>query len=254
MSVESVKKPIPSSIPNPPAASSEKAKRPTIPGASIFPTEDAAKYRKFRDMIEEEFMPIALAEKLIIFRVADLLWRLNGLAIFRKAETAHKNFAPFLGNSVAETSDAYFIWLYDSVAAHRLELVKRNSMTQEDADARFGEEGENSLSISQFRALFDNVPIEEFAERCLLMEQMLDCPPLTEREVHAVRQAAKGTMLELAHFADAVTVNNYMTELKVVETIMKSVDQNLALFWKLKKRRFKPGKQSKRRSRLLPPY
>jgi hypothetical protein len=182
MSVESITKPVPNSIPNPPAASSEKAKRPTIPGASIFPTEDAAKYRKFRDMIEEEFMPITLTEKLIVFRIADLLWRLNGLAIFRKAETARKNFAPFLGNSVAETSDAYFIWLYNSLAAHRVELVKRNSMTQEDADARFGKEGEKSLSISEFRALFDNVPIEEFAERCLLMEQMLDCPPLTERE------------------------------------------------------------------------
>ena len=67
MSVESIKKPIPSSIPYPPAASSEQVKRPTIPGASIFPTEDATKYGKFRDMIEEEFMPITLAESLLYF-------------------------------------------------------------------------------------------------------------------------------------------------------------------------------------------
>jgi len=75
----------------------------TIPGVDLYPTEDRAAYAQFREEVFLELSPNGPVEEEIVIRICRLLWRLNHLDIFWKADDAsnryHNGLREFYGDT-----------------------------------------------------------------------------------------------------------------------------------------------------------
>jgi len=227
--------------------------RSTIPALVLFPSEDRDDYETFHEDLWEELGPEGVQQRAVANRIIALTWRLQNLRVFRDAQDARQKFQPFLRETILETLVAYSDFC-TKITHEQIEAILKRKAASADQNAEKQANSENMKDGEQTISLFDPQLMQEISSSFqVLMEtakNVFGSDAMTD-----IEDARKnGLSIELAFFADVLTVENYLNELKLAAEIERAIDQNRERLWKLKEEKRKSGESSKTKSRLLPPY
>ena len=231
--------------------------RSTIPALVLFPTEERHLYDKLHKDMWGELAPDGVQQRIVTNRVIALSWRLQHLHVFRDAQDARKKYRPFLRDTLLETLAVYSRFETNITNAKFAFLQKEKS-----ADEKKEGESPATLQSGEAEVKEDDKMVNPMS--WFDLEALADCfqkfmevtnNVLGSDEVKDIKEDARnGFSIELAFFADVLTVENYLNELELAAAIERMIDENLERLRKLKDEKRKSLELSKPRSRLLPPY
>jgi hypothetical protein len=251
-----------------PAPAASRASRATIPwGSAIFPTERESDFKKFHDQVRRELAPEGLSQERVVLRVAQLRWRLDRFTIFRRADEARRNYARFLQEETLWlTLIEYGKFVFDDKMKHINRRIEKKKKQEEEK--KKVKEGESPDPVPQQASCIEEKPISKDEESApfLTLREVADSLMLQTEEIKRAFTEVTGEQLalqekeedggdiELGYYADQLSVDNFIAELRIVETIEDTIDRNLDRLRRLKEEKQRSKERSRGRSTLLPPY
>jgi len=246
-----------------PRDSLNSERRSVISGIFLFPTEDRARFKQFYADMYDEIDPEGIQQELITSRIIVLTWRLKNLGIFRLAQNARKEFAPFLRETFDDTLLAHNSFSIEYMKLHVKNLMQRESMSVEEKRKHLHQyvEQQGPEAVKEFEELLkvmDEWGVkdpDDFIKTSIEKAKEMFSP---EQIKEMAKQQVDGTPLALAFYADVVTPENYLAELKLAAAIEQEIDKNRERLRKLKKERQEILDEIQgvfnQRSRIFPPY
>lgn len=225
------------------------------------PTEDPSEFKTFRINYIKDLAPDGDQELDLALQIVRLSWRLKKFGIFFQAQDALKQYGPLIRGTLEETQAAYAQFESSYVRGLYEEAIPRLALArkQEEASLRdtcktiedpaLREALENIVKRFDVGAFLSDQDVHELLLQAVLPPEMKKIKD-KEKEQDKVR----GSPIDLAYVADALTVQTCIAELELREALERALDRALARYWKLKDEKRKVKEAQKRRSRLLPPY